>query len=85
MGPQELPIEPDETLRDYVQCFSRQCNELINLANANVINVFISGTTSKTLVHKLRCKSPRTTTELLDIATSHASGDDTVRAIFHHG
>ena len=34
------------------------------------------------MVHKLGCKSPRTTKELLDIATSHASGEETIRAIF---
>jgi hypothetical protein len=30
----------------------------------------------------LGCKRPRTTKELLDIATSHASGEEAVRAIF---
>ena len=34
------------------------------------------------MVHKLGCKGPRTTKELLDIATSHASGEEAVRAIF---
>ena len=30
------------------------------------------------------CKGPRTTKELLDIATSHASGEEAVGAIFVH-
>ena len=34
------------------------------------------------MVHKLGRKGPRTTKELLDIATSHASGEEAVRAIF---
>jgi hypothetical protein len=34
------------------------------------------------LVHKLGRKSPRTTKELLDIATNHASGEDAVSALF---
>ena len=34
------------------------------------------------MVHKLGCKGPRTTKELLDIATSHASGEEAVGAIF---
>ena len=34
------------------------------------------------MVHKLGHKGPRTTKELLDIATSHASGEEQVRAIF---
>lgn len=37
---------------------------------------------SETLVHKLGCKSSRTTKELLDITTSHASWEDAVGAIF---
>ena len=36
------------------------------------------------MVHKLGCKGPRTTKELLDITTSHASGEEVVRAIFDH-
>jgi hypothetical protein len=35
------------------------------------------------LVHKLGCKHPRTTKELLNIATSHALGEEVVRAIFN--
>ena len=40
------------------------------------------GPKPKSLVHKLGHKGPRTTKELLDIATSHASGKEVVRAIF---
>ena len=42
----------------------------------------MSGTTCESLVHKLGCKGPRTTKELLDIATSHASSEEAVGAIF---
>jgi len=38
--------------------------------------------TCESLVHKLGCKGPRTTKELLDITTSHASGEEAVGAIF---
>ena len=34
------------------------------------------------MVHKLGRKGPRTTKELLDIATSHASGEEAVGAFF---
>ena len=34
------------------------------------------------MVQKLGCKGPRTTKELLDVATSHASGEEVVGAIF---
>ncbi|XP_066361161.1 uncharacterized protein [Miscanthus floridulus] len=71
-----------QTLRGYIQCFSRQCNELPNVANINVIGSFLSRTTCESLVHKLGRKGPRTTKELLDITTSHASGEEVVKAIF---
>jgi hypothetical protein len=35
-------------------------------------------------VHKMGRKSPRTTKELLDIATSHTLGEDAVGVIFDH-
>ena len=47
-----------------------------------MIGAFLSGTTYESLVHKLGRKGPRTTKELLDIATSHASGEEVVGAIF---
>ena len=40
--------------------------------------------TYESLDHKLGCKGPRTTMELLDIGTSHASGEEAIRAIFDH-
>jgi len=40
--------------------------------------------TCEFLVHKLGRKGPRTTKELLDITTSHASGEEAVGVIFDH-
>ncbi|XP_066310887.1 uncharacterized protein [Miscanthus floridulus] len=40
--------------------------------------------TYESLVHKLGCKGSRTTKELLDIVTSHASEEEVVGAIFDH-
>ena len=71
-----------ETLRGYIRRFSQQCNELPNVADADVIGAFLLGTTCESLVHKLGHKGPRTTKELLDIATSHASGEEAIGAIF---
>ena len=71
-----------ETLHRYIRHFSRQCNELPNVADADVIGAFLSRTTYESLVHELGCRGPRTTKELLDIATSHASGEEAVGAIF---
>ena len=47
-----------------------------------MIGAFLSRTTYESLVHKLGHKGPRTTKELLDIATSHASGEEVVGVIF---
>ena len=38
--------------------------------------------THDSFVHKLGCKGPRTTKELLDIATSHVSDEEAIGAIF---
>ena len=76
--------EPGETLRDYFQRFSKQCKSLpdVIVVDANVISAFLTGTSCKTLVHKLGCQKPRTTRELLDIATNHASSEEAVGAVF---
>ena len=71
-----------ETLPGYIRRFSRQCNELPNIADIDVIGAFLFGMTYESLVHKLGRKGPRTTKELLDITTSHASGEEAVGAIF---
>jgi hypothetical protein len=53
------------------------------VTDADVIRVFLAGTTYKELVHELGCKGPRTTRELVDIATNFASSEEAVGAIFH--
>ena len=55
---------------------------MLDITNADVIGAFLSGMTCESLVHKLGRKGPRTTKELLDIATSHAAGEEAVGAIF---
>jgi hypothetical protein len=48
----------------------------------DVIRAFISSTTNEALIHELeRCKL-RTMQELLNLATSHASSEEAVWAIF---
>jgi hypothetical protein len=56
---------------------------LPNVTDADVIRAFLTGTTCKELVQELGHKGPRTTRELLDIATNFASGEEAVGAIFH--
>ena len=48
-----------------------------------MIGAFLSGTTCEPLVHKLGRRGLWTTKELLDIATSHASREEAVGAIFN--
>jgi len=45
--------KPDESLRDYVRCFSKQCTGLPSVINFEVINAFLEGTTCRNLVHEL--------------------------------
>ena len=47
-----------ETLRGYIRHFSLQCNELPNVADADVIGAFLSETTCESLAHKLGRKGP---------------------------
>ena len=42
-------------------------------------------TTYESLIHKLGCLKPRTTCDLLDIATNHASSEEVVGAVFSGG
>jgi hypothetical protein len=74
--------EPGESLGDYIRRFSRQCNSLPDVVDANIVSAFLTGTTCKSLVHKLDCRKPRITRELLDITMNHASGEEAVRAVF---
>ena len=39
----------------------------------------------ESLIHKLGCLKPRTTRDLLDVATNHASGEEAVGAVFGGG
>jgi hypothetical protein len=84
LGPQELQTGA-ESLRDYIRQFSKQCNSLLDIIDADVVSVFLSGTTCKPLVHMLGCRKPCTTRELLDIATNHASSEEAVGAVFTDG
>ena len=69
-------------MRDYIQRFSKQCNSLPGVVDADVIGAFLSGMHCKTLVHKLGCQKLRTTHELLEIATNHASDEEAIEAVF---
>jgi hypothetical protein len=71
-----------ETLHEFIRHFSKQCTELPNVTDSDVIGAFIAGTTCRELVHELGRKSPTKASELLDITTNFAMGEEAVGAIF---
>ena len=74
--------QPNEPLRDYIHCFSKQCTELPSVKDSEVISAFHLGTTCRDLVRELGRNPPSSTNELFDIATNFASGEEAVGAIF---
>ena len=74
--------KPGESFRNYIRRFSKQCNSLPGVVDADVISAFLSGMHYETMVHKLGCQKQRTMHELLEIATNHASGKEAVGAVF---
>jgi len=77
--------EPNESLRDYIRRFSKRCNSLPDVIDTDVISAFLSETTYESLIHKLGCLKPRTTCNLLNITTNHASGEEAVDMVFSGG
>jgi hypothetical protein len=74
--------QPGESLREYIRRFSKQCTELPNITDSDVIGAFLDGTTCRDLVSKLGRKTPTKASELMDIATKFASSQEAVEAIF---
>jgi hypothetical protein len=74
--------QPGESLREYIRRFSKQCTELPNITDSDVIGAFLADTTCRDLVSKLGRKTPTKASELMDIATKFASGQEAVEAIF---
>jgi hypothetical protein len=74
--------QPGESLREYIRRFSKQHTERPNITDSDVIGAFLAGTTCRDLVSKLGCKTPTKASELMDIATKFASGQEAVEAIF---
>ena len=72
----------NESLRDYVLRFSKQCTEFPSVTHVEVINAFLEGTTCRNLVHELARSRPTSTNELFDTATNFASDEEAVGAIF---
>jgi hypothetical protein len=60
----------------------KQRTELPNITDSDVIGAFLAVTTCRDLVSKLGRKTPTKASELMDIATKFASGQEAVEAIF---
>jgi hypothetical protein len=69
---------PGESLWDYIRRFSKQRTELPTITDSDVIGAFLADTTCR----DLGCKTPTRASELMDIATKFASGQEAVEAIF---
>jgi hypothetical protein len=74
--------QPGESLRDYIRRFLKQRTELPNITNSDDIGAFLAGTTCRNLVSKLGRKTTTKASELMDIATKFAFGQEAVEAIF---
>jgi hypothetical protein len=74
--------QPGESLQEYIRRFSKQRTELPNITDSDVIGAFLAGTTCRDLVSKLGRKTPTKASELMDIATKFASGQEAVEVIF---
>jgi hypothetical protein len=71
-----------ESLRDFIRCFSKRCTELPSVAQSEIVHAFLEGTTCRDLVRELGRSPPVDSNDLFDIATSFASGEEAVGAIF---
>jgi hypothetical protein len=71
-----------ESLRDFIRRFSKRCTELLSVAQSEIVHAFLEGTTYRHLVRELGRSPQVDSNELFDIATSFASGEETVGAIF---
>jgi hypothetical protein len=74
--------KPGESLRDFIRRFSKRCTELPSVAQSEIVHAFLEGTTCRDLVRELGRSPPVDSNELFDIATSFASDEEAVGAIF---
>jgi hypothetical protein len=74
--------KPGESLRDFKRRFSKRCMELPSVAQSEIVHAFLEGMTCRDLVRELERSPPVDSNELFNIATSFASGEEAVGAIF---
>jgi hypothetical protein len=71
-----------QTLWDFIRRFSKCCPELPSVAQSEIVRAFLERTTCRDLVRELGRSLPVDSNELFDIATSFASSEEAVGAIF---
>jgi hypothetical protein len=74
--------KPGESLRDFIRRFFKRCTELPSVAQSEIVHAFLQGTTCRDLVRELGHSPPVDSNELFDIATSFASDEEALGAIF---
>jgi hypothetical protein len=74
--------KPGEPLRDVIRRFSKRCTELPSVAQSEIAHALLEGTTCRDLMRELGRSPPVDSNEFFDIATSFASGEEVVGAIF---
>jgi hypothetical protein len=74
--------KPGESLRNFIRRFSKRYTELPSVAHSEIVHAFLEGTTCRDLVRELGRSPLADSNELFDIATSFASGEEPVGAIF---
>jgi hypothetical protein len=74
--------KPGESLRDFIRRFSKCFTKHPSVAQSEIVNAFLEGTTCRDLMRELGRSPPVDSNELFDIATSFASGEEAVGAIF---
>jgi hypothetical protein len=71
-----------ESLWDFIWPFSKRCTELPSVAQSEIVHAFLEGRNCRDLMRELGRSPPVDSNELFDIATSFASGEEAVGAIF---
>jgi hypothetical protein len=74
--------KPGESLRDFIRHFSKRCTELPSMAQSEIVHAFLEGTTCRDLVRELGRSPPVDSNKLFDVATSFASSEEAMGAIF---
>jgi hypothetical protein len=82
MGSPKLPPAAREIPASVHPAVFEAAHRAANITDSDVIGAFLADTTCRDLVSKLGRKTPTKASELMDIATKFASGQEPVEAIF---